>query len=411
MKFLARILGLLALVLAGFAGIDYFLMDRVMLTRVAHMITPPPPTTREKGMQSAEWLDAFFRAETPNVLMNRGWSLRTFIVGAEDLKLMVEYPADASSQPPAYAEIMELCPIAGVDGYWRQSFAQPYMIYLSGYDNSDGKTLARCDRSFDHARFEVVSGRVVPAPETLILPREGDDSAALKAAAASGEPSFDEVSKMTNGNRLDDLEDALMQRPELVTLYDNFGHTLLYDAYTAEAVRLLVGFGADPNVISDVGGVTPLQWHAESGTSMATLESLVHNGALPGRTKPEFVKDRDIAVYLLDLGAPIAENALLEALAEHRFEIAALLHERGADIGATTSVSPLHYVAERTRMNRRLPGDTRKLIDADIEAFRRALRYGADPQRRSEGATVREFLEAEPDWAGRDDLIAVLSGS
>lgn len=409
MSSMSRLLILLLLIIGAFAAVDYFLMDRVLLTRLVTLVSPPPATTRDMAFESAEWLDQAYRADPPYPLEDGDWSLRTFIVAGDDLRVVVDYPAGAASQPPTYSEIMQLCPIAGAEDYWEQSFAQPFTIYLSDYGDGRVQTMARCDRSFDFARYEIVTGQAEPDPATSILPREGESSDDLEAAASDGDPSFEAVSKMLHREQLRDVEDALRKRSELVRLYDEFGHTLLYDAQSPEAVRMLIGYGAEPNVSTRNGEVTPLQWLAETGASFPTLEAMVRNGAQPGRTHPGSVRNPEIVEFLLDGGAPVSGNALFDAIASYRFDVADLLFERGADINTTTSASPLHYLASQTRRNVRAPGDSvEEQLAKNIEAFRRAVRYGADPDRREADLTIREYLEANRGWAGRDRLLAIL---
>ncbi|MEO8256889.1 MAG: ankyrin repeat domain-containing protein [Acidobacteriota bacterium] len=164
----------------------------------------------------------------------------------------------------------------------------------------------------------------------------------------------------------------------------------------AEAVRVLVAHGADVNARESWRGQTALMWAAAENNA-AAIRVLAGAGAdirarsTSGAFTPLLFAVRgghlDAAGALLDIGADVNErltdgmSALVLALYNAHYELAALLLERGADPNAAAQGwTALHQVAWSRRPNRgfNLPGAVPTGTLDSLQLVRRLLAHGAD---------------------------------
>lgn len=142
--------------------------------------------------------------------------------------------------------------------------------------------------------------------------------------------SYEQAVRWVRTGQWDELSAALHEQPELASIQDETGRTLLIicAAYggSSQVIRALVAFGANPN-------------HQAFDGSTALAAAIVGDSRHGLRTLPEFKT-------LLELGADPNMNAdagmpaLHWAIAQNNLEFAEYLLEHGADMKGLTSDSP-----------------------------------------------------------------------
>jgi hypothetical protein len=398
-----RYLRLVLITVIAFMAIDVFFMDGTFTARVENMVFEQESAATGAGNNAVDYLESYYSGDNAYLFEFNKWKLRQIGMAGDDLVVTAEIPKDSARRPhpPTVSQVVHHCPLFGFDDYWDQDFAKPFTIYLSKEGSSKAITLVRCGRLLNQSRYHRMTGQKKQDNEPEMHPLPGEDAAALNAAAENGDPSFAVASSAVSGDKANDVIGALKQRPELVDLYDGSGKTLLFDARSPKIVRILVGHGADINHLAD-GESTPLQWAAETSASVETLQTMIWEGADVNLTYPEEAATAEIAELLLDEGAPVGDDALIEALRFHENDIAGVLYAHGARFDPGSSTSPLHHLAGLALESRQT------VLENRVEAFRLACEYGADPQRLSGNQTVLAYVMSRPDSSVRAELLKIL---
>ena len=122
--------------------------------------------------------------------------------------------------------------------------------------------------------------------------------------------------------------DVLIEYGANINATDNSGSTPLHEALNADTLKLLLKYGADPNVQEQNRGNTKLMWCCIA-KDMASITALIENGANPNVTSVHNA------------------TAILLASEIGEVQIAELLMDNGADLGIANSTAelPIHVAA------------------------------------------------------------------
>ena len=359
----------------------------------------------KKLSESAKLLQQRFKQQAS--FEGSGWSLRDIYVADKQLFVLVDFPPEslgASRSAPVYSELVRYCPIFRQDSYWEENYAQPFTIYLVNKGENSAKAIARCSKRVNEEIYErITTTGTISGSQPVVLPKEGEDPQALDSAASKGDPSFNQAEEAMRFGKIKVLQEYLNKRPELVELYKSGGHTLLFYSMTPEDIKILIGYGADPN-IKIRNGPTVLEWLSGIRRSSNTIKALIEEGADARQVAPQFAINGEIAELLLESGAPITENSLFEALKTSRLDVAEVLYAHGASLDGTTCVasSPLHYLIDEVKRN--YSND----LEKELRKVKAALRFGASLDEQVGGLTPLEYIEQQPDWDGRNEIITML---
>ncbi|MDH5525478.1 MAG: hypothetical protein OEY01_16030 [Desulfobulbaceae bacterium] len=358
--------------------------------------------------ESAKLLQQRFNDQM--LIESSGWSLRKIYVTEGQLFVIMNFPRQSQGgiarSAPVFSELVRQCPVVGEDSYWDNGYAQPFTIYLSNEGKSNARSIARCSSALDRAAHDrIKEAGLLSGAEVEIYPKEDDDPQLLDAAAAEGSPSYNQAVEAMRRDDTKLLQEYLNTRPELVALYDRVGHTLLYESSSPVEVKILIGYGANLNV-RQRNGPTVLGRLSEMGfASYSVVKTLINEGADATQVGPEYARTGKIARLLLDNGAPITNNSLYEALSnKNDFSVAEALYAKGARLNTTTLVpSPLHSLIDNAS-SKYVGGP----LEEKLSRIEMALKLGADPDRRQDGLTALEYVQQQPEWNGRDEVITLL---
>jgi len=336
-----------------------------------------------------------------------GWSLRNIYVADGELFVIVDFPPSTVGQSrmaPVYSELVRYCPVVDQDRYWDKSFTQPFTLYLANAGKGSARTIARCIRSFDKEMYDrIATTGSVSGSQLVVIPNEGEERQMLDSAAANGIPSFNQAKEAMYFDKLKELQAYLNERPELVDLYDGSGQTLLFLSDTPEEVKILIGYGANLN-IKQRNGPTVLGWVSELGRSYSTVKALIEAGADVNQVDVAFSRTGKVAELLLKNGAQVSDSSLFNAIVDrNNVDVAEVLYSYGARLDKTSLVSsPLHFIIDSIK--RGYSGD----LEKNLEMFGTAIRFGASLEKRVNGLTPLEYAQRQPDWDGREEIIAIL---
>lgn len=395
-EYMSNRLGVLLLALLSFAVIAYLYSDVFSFFW----------SEDKKLSESGKLLQQRFSNE--EFMSFSGWSLRNIYASDGKLLVIMDFPSPRVAgkilKAPVYSELVRYCPVVDQDSYWDKSFTQPFTLYLANAGKSRARAIARCTRSFDKQMSDrIATTGSVSGSQLVVRPKEGEDPDVLDSAAANGVPSFNQAQEAMHLDKFKELQGYLNERPELVDLYDGGGETLLFSSDTPEEVKILIGYGADPN-IKRRNGPTVLGWVSEFGRSYGAVKVLIEAGAEVDQVEVGFARTDKIAKLLLKKGARVSDNSLFKAIV-HRsnLDVAEVLYAHGARLDRTTLVSsPLHYMINSVK--HRYSGD----LEKQLQMFDAAIRFGASIEKRENGLTPLEYVQSQADWDGREEIISML---
>ncbi len=156
----------------------------------------------------------------------------------------------------------------------------------------------------------------------------GNRSAAKRLAEPERPPCLQEA---LDANEISALERSLSEGADANEALDATGRRPLHRALSAEAVAMLVSYGAKVDG-ADKHGNTPLQFASARSDGLAVVRALLEAGAKPN-------------------GGRLAWRAARRAAGAGNLETLAALHEAGAGLDARGATSPLHAAAKEGRLS------------------------------------------------------------
>ncbi|MEM7706847.1 MAG: hypothetical protein AAF358_14910 [Pseudomonadota bacterium] len=343
-----------------------------------------------------------FGADT--ALEETGWKLRDISGAGDRFVVVLDFPpaGSGSRSAPVFTELVALCPVTSSDAYWTNKHAQPFSLFISRSGKKGAEAMAFCTRSFDYDAYRRLTDPRSIAREPLTnLPPADADPESLNRMVEQGSPSFAEAQRALMDDDTGRLQDILFARQELVEAYTGGGRTLLFDADSASEVKVLIAFGANPNV-ADSDGVPLLEWHAQLGENrLAVLRQLIEMGAAARHVRPEYAGTPEVALLLLDNGAEATGDSLLEAIRAGMPGVPQVLYDRGARLDqAPNQADVLHSLVRSSNLytEAQLPGWLNRL--------ERFVALGGDinlPD--GSGVGVLSVATQTEPWHGKDALI------
>ncbi|MEM9182879.1 MAG: hypothetical protein AAGB27_06950 [Pseudomonadota bacterium] len=343
-----------------------------------------------------------FGADT--ALAGTGWKLRDISGAGDRFIVVLDFPpaGSGSRSAPVFTELVALCPVSSSDAYWKHRRAQPFSLFLSRSGKKGAEAIAFCTRSFDYDAYKRLTDPRSIAQEPLTkLPPAGSDTALLDKAVGEGSPSFEEAQRALAEDNTGRLQDILFSRQELVETFTGGGRTLLFDADSASEVKVLIAFGANPNV-ADSDGTPLLEWHAQLGDNrLAALRQLLEMGAAARHVRPDYAGSPEIALLLLDNGAEATGESLLEAIRAGMPGVPQVLYDDGARLDqASNQADVLHSLVRSSNLF------TEAQLPERLNRLERFVALGGDinlPD--GSGASVLSVATQMEPWHGKDALI------
>jgi hypothetical protein len=252
------------------------------------------------------------------------WLYQTTFTAEGSYSAVIDFPENAR-YAPTYPQLLALCPNPTESNFWNQPAAKPFLIYLTRLGSEKAMQIARCTKDMTHP-----SNRKVPKPDTppAIYPPENADLVLLKKEAAEGSPSFNDAKEALKTYNKNLLLRYLIKRPELASLYDETGRTLLFYEHGIDQIIILIAFGAEPNIQLRNGD--SILTEVTGSSEFSSVKKFVELGANPKYCKPEHSFRPESAEFLLEHGAPISPDALENAMGNGKYEIAEILYKHGA---------------------------------------------------------------------------------
>ena len=331
------------------------------------------------------------------------WLYRTAYVVDGNFFAIIDFPTNAR-YAHTYQQLLALCPNPVESNFWNDPAAKPFLLYLNRQGKENAIQLARCTKDIAHPH-----NRTAPKPDAplLIYPPENADLVSLEKAAAKGSPSFNDAKRALNINDAGLLVNYLLKRPELVSMYDETGRTLLFDANRVDEVLILTTFGAQPNIQRRNGDT--ILTEVTGNSALKTVKQLVELGANPKYCRLENSFDPKSAEFLMKNGAPISPNALSNAMGNGKYEIAEILYQNGARLDTTEFYKKydLTFLHQQIKYTLDIK-DNDSMLAHYLNIMELNIRYTGDIQAVDKtGLTALQMVEAR-EGSGKETILKLL---
>lgn len=276
-------------------------------------------------------------------LKSTGWRFYATQKKASGLYAYLDYPKE-SLTAPVESELQRLCPDKNLDSFWQDTRLESfYLILIKNVRANDGKAtrLAQITCKFDFDRVAFEKSTLEEPISEPILDVELDRKAwydQIMDALSNDDPMA--VRRLAN------------ERQQYIDTRNDRGESLLHFCKSGETASILLENGAKVDA-KTTWGATPLIYAADfSKTDFASV--LISAGAdvnhmdSQSYTPLKFSQNVAMAKFLVENGARVPNDALIQPAGSGRLDLMKYLHSKGAQVNGKNALgeTALHKTAQ-----------------------------------------------------------------